>query len=204
VIQKYNHIFERIKRINLHPNAEWDHILAEPESTGRYLKQLVFPAIFGVTVITWLGYFFLAITVGNFSIWYSFLKAISVFCELFFSFYVSSLLVFEICPRLKINITYEQLFRLFSYSLTGFWIGSAVAGILANYPTLGKFIKFLGIYGIYVFIIGSEKMQIGNRQLRNRLLWVSLAAVIITYLLINWSFGFALQSMHYAFIFNQE
>jgi hypothetical protein len=75
---------------------------------------------------------------------------------------------------------------------------------MANYPTLGSFLKFLGLYGIYPFLIGSEKMEIGDKKMRNKLLLLSLITVLITYLLISWSFGFALRSIHFAFLFNQE
>jgi hypothetical protein len=196
--QKFYRIKNRIQQVNFNPQLEWNVINNEPNNTAWHLKQYVFPITLSITIATFVSYLLFAYNIYNYSFSYVCLKALASFCESFFSLYVSSLIVNELCVKIGVETNYEKLFKLMTYSFTAFWTFSFIAGILANYKTLGSFLKFMGIIGVYPFFIGSGKLMHVPENNKIKFVSVTLAIVLIVYLLINWSFGFALRAAHIA------
>jgi hypothetical protein len=196
--QKFKLIRNRIQQINLHPQLEWDVINKEPDNVAWHLKQYVFPITLSIAAVTFISYLLFAYNIYNYSFSYVCIKALASFCESFFTFYVSSLIVNEICVKLDVGANYEKLFKLMAYSFTAFWTFSFLAGALSNYKTLGSFLKFMGILGVYPFFIGSDKLLKIKPESKQKFIAITLAIVIIVFILINWSFGFALRAAHFA------
>lgn len=193
---RYFKIYKKIRLVNLQPTIGWDNILLEPASTGWHLKHFVFPIMIAISIATFLGYLLFALNLHHFSFLYSVIKTLAVFCESFFTFYISTLIIYELALKLKIIATYDSLFRLLCYSFSLFWVASFFAGILANYPTLGSFLRFLGLFGIFTFSVGTDKLKIVENQNKQRFLIVSILIIILIYLIIGWSFDFVLRSIH--------
>ncbi|MGC8803518.1 MAG: hypothetical protein ACP5PS_07080, partial [Bacteroidales bacterium] len=154
----YSHALRTMQKMILSPSSAWDEILSTPnQSPGWHLKHFVAPAVALVIATHVLGYLVLAITVGNYSIPYVLIKVLAIFFDTFFTFYITVLIVTEWTKKLGWPVSYDQLIVLNSYSLSAFWLGKILSGLLANYPTLGSFFVFLGITGIYPFILGAER-----------------------------------------------
>ena len=196
--QKFFIIKNRIQQINLHPQTEWDVIIKEPDNAAWHLKQYVFPITLSIAVVTFVSYLLFAYNIYNYSFSYVCIKALALFCESFFTLYVSSLIINELCVKIGVETNYDKLFKLMAYSFTAFWVFSFIAGAMANYKTLGSFLKFMGIYGAYPFFIGSDKLLKVQSQNKLKFVSITLGVVLIVYILINWSFGFALRAAHIA------
>lgn len=202
-MQKYKQLWEKTKKIIFNPDEGWADIFAEPQEMRWHMQNYVLPAMGVLAIAILAGYTFCAITIGNYSFIYCLFKAIEVVVASFFSLYVSSLLVYEISIRKIAQIDYDKLFILMLYSLAFFWVATAIAGILANYPTLGSFFMFLGIYGMYPFYRGAKMAAIADPLTIMKIMLLAFACIVITYLAIHWSFSFILKPLHYSHALQQ-
>jgi len=193
----------RIFLVNSNPFTEWEVIKLEPESVSWHMKKFVLPMTLIIALATFFGYL-LALSIYNYSIIYVAIKAVAAFCESFFTLWVSTLIIKELSVRLKSPVELTKLFKLFAYSFSAFYTAAIFAGILANYKTLGSFLKFLGLFGIFPFWIGCEMLLNISSEKRTRFILVSLVVILFVYFLINWSFGFALRTVHFAVMLNEN
>ncbi len=203
VKEKLKKIFSCIHHLAIHPSLEWESILSIKHPINWHIKFFVLPIMLLITLTNFLGYLILAITVKNFSISYAIVKTIAVVFESFFPFYIGSLIIEPIAKKLKLDIELDSLQLLLIYSSSVFWAAKILAGVLANYPTLSAFIIFLGIYGVYIFMVGAEKMKVGNSLIITKFTAISTGIYILIYEIIRWSFSFPLRALHYAYIFQQ-
>lgn len=194
---------DRIFLVNSTPFTEWDVINLEPDSVSWHMKKFVLPMTLIIALTTFFGYL-LALSIYNYTIIYVAVKAVAAFCESFFTLWVSTLIIKELADKLKSPVALPKLFKLFAYSFSTFYLADAIAGILANYKTLGSFLKFLGLFGIFPFWIGCEMLLNISSEKRTRFILVSLVVILIVYFLINWSFGFALRTAHFAGMLNEK
>jgi hypothetical protein len=196
--QIFRNSINRSWKIIVSPAQEWDAILLKnPQNRGWHMRHFVLPLIVLILLSNFVGYLFLALTIKKYSITYVTAKTLLTFFDSFFTFYAGTFIINKIIKRLQIQVNYSQIFILLSYSLSIFWLGKIIAGLLANYPTLGSFFVFLGISGIYPFIVGAEKMKITETKTVNKLVFTSFSVIILLYILIRWISGLLLQYIHY-------
>lgn len=198
-------ILKRIQEINFRPASEWVIIKSGPAEVSRPMKQFILPVTITIAIATFLGYILELDYVSHsrmFIVIIATIKVLSAFCTSFFTFYITALLVQELCPKMDISIDNNKLFKLLAYSFSAFWTMLFLAGLLANYKSLGSFFIFLGLYGIIPFWAGCDIMLELPRDKKNKLLAVCLFIAIVVYLLIGWSFGFALRAAHLAGMMN--
>jgi hypothetical protein len=200
----FNRLRSRIFKINASPFSEWEVIIAEPEQVSWHMKNFVLPMTIAIAITTFLGYYLLALNIHNYILVYSAIKALASFCEAFFTLWVSALIIKELLVKLKVSVGFIKLFKLLAYSFSAFFTAAIISGFLSNYNTLGSFLKFLGLFGIFPFWIGCEIVLKLSPEKRARLILVSLAVILIVYFLINWSFGFALRAAHFAGMLNEN
>jgi hypothetical protein len=191
----FNTILKRIQEINFRPALEWEVIKGLPGKLTWHMRYFILPISFAIVLATFLGYL-LALSFYNYSFLYIAIKALSAFCESIFTTYITILLVLELCPKMKIVVSNENIIKLLIYSFSAFWTMLFLSGLLANYKSLGSFFLFLSFYGIFPFWIGCDIMLDLPPDKKNRLLIVTLSIALVVYLLIDWSFGFALRAIH--------
>jgi len=194
---KIKKIWKRIWQINFQPYSEWEIINSEPNSKSLLLGEFIFPITITIALTTFAGNIF-AMSTNNYTFLYVLIKTISVFCTSFFTFYVSTLLVYEINLKLGFLKDYRKIFILFTYSFSVFWTALIISGILADYKTLGSFLKFLGLIGIYPFWVGLDILLNIPIEKKNKFFILSLTIVVIVYFLIDWSFGLILRAVYFA------
>lgn len=200
----YSHALKTMQKMILSPSSVWEEIFSTPtQSTGWHLKHFVVPVVILIVAAHLLGYLVLAITVGNYSVSYALVKVLATFFDTFFTFYITVLIMTVWTKKLGWSVSYDQLFVLNSYSLSAFWLGKILSGLLVNYPTLGSFFVFLGITGIYPYILGAERIQLLESRRLNRLIAMNVGTFVLLYLLIRWVFDFPLKTLYYIHIFNQ-
>jgi len=193
-------IWNIVYRINSKTNSEWQVIKSQSDSIGWHLKRIVVPITIGIALSTFIGYLF-AFGFYKYSFVYVCLKTIAAFCESFFTFYVSFLIIFELSPKIGLISGRESLFKLLAYSFTTFWIASFIAGLCANYKNLEEFLKFLGLFGVYLFWTGSEILLKISERKKYLFILSSVSIVVVVYLLIHWAFGYILTISHFPELF---
>lgn len=181
-----------------HPIKAWEVIKDEPDAPVWYFKNLILPVIVAITLVTFGGYLLFALTIQDYSILYAFVKTLAVCCESFFTFYISFILIKELREKLKVDIGSKDLFKIMVYAFTPFWIAVFFSGLLANYATLSSFLRFLGLYGVILFLSALDQWQLVAPNRRTLFAFVSAAIAIIIYQLISWSFSFALKAIQYS------
>lgn len=191
--QKFKWVYDRVKKINLHPAEEWEVIKLEPNPARWYLHNYVYPFILAIFVTTFIGTFFAIY--HDFSFLYIIVKSFSIVFNCFFTLYVSTKLIEAISQKLKISVRIELLYKTIMYSMSAWWTFCMAAGILENYATLSSFLLFMGTFGIYPFWLGcSSVLEIAEKD-KPKFVAISFLVVILVTKLISWSFGFILQSL---------
>jgi hypothetical protein len=200
---KIKKILRRIIQINLNPNSEWKTIKTESCSSAYLIKSFIFPFTIIIALITFLGYL-LASGFYNYSVYYAIIKSLSVFCLTFFTPIVASMIINEIISKLGFKPGANKVFTLITYSLTAFWIGVLISGMITNYRQLASFVKFVGLLGILPLWYGCDLFIGIPGILKNKFVLISIGVTIVVLLLINWSFGPALRAAHLAEMLNSS
>ena len=190
-----------IYRINFDPQTEWELLKSESSSVSYHMKKIVMPVTLCISIATFTGYFF-ASGIYGYTFVYVCIRTISAFCESFFPLYIAFLIIYEISPGMGLTAGRDNLFKLMTYSFSSFWLTSFIAGLLANYKTLDEFLKYLGLFGMYLFWTGAESLLTFENGRKIRFVLVSFGIILIIYSLIHWSFGYALTIAHFPEIFN--
>ena len=202
--EKFSSLKKRFLQINISPQTEWDAVKSEPDSIAWHLKKTLIPVSFAIAITMFAGYI-IALRIYNYSFAYVVIKSLDALCEALFTPYVSFLILYEIFNRMGISISRTQFFKLIIYSLTIFWLALLSEGILVNlagaYSNSEKicnFLKLLGLYGIFPFWIGMDKLLNIPAEKKNLMVIITILVCFIVNVLIQWSFGFALVSAKYA------
>ena len=202
--EKFSRLKTRFLQINLNPQTEWNSVNSEPDSISWHLKKTVIPVSLAITFTMFAGYI-IALRIYNYSFAYVLFKSLDAFCEAIFTPYVSFLILHEIFSRMGISLSRTQFFKVIIYSLTIFWLALLSEGILVNlvgaYSNSEKicnFLKLLGLYGIFPFWIGMDKLLNIPVERKNIMVLITVVVCFIVNVLIQWSFGFALVSAKYA------
>lgn len=202
IITTIRYLFRRTMNVNSNPLEEWPVIATEPSTLRWHLRKTVLPFTILIAASNFIGSFF-ALSYYNYTIIYILVKTVAAFCECFFTLYVTGLIIKELGPKLKIKLDTDALFKVLIYSFTAWYALCVLAGILSNYPTLGRFLKFLGLYGIVPFWFGMTMIMKVPKENKTRLLLVTLAVAIIVSLLIDWSFESILKPLHISGMINE-
>lgn len=198
MIQRYIVLFKKMWYVITHPIDAWGVIKNEPDAPVWYFKNLILPIIVAITLVTFGGYFLFALAIQEYSVLYAFVKALAVCCESFFTFYVTFIVIKELREKLKADIGSKNLFKIMVYSFAPFWIAVFISGFLANYATLSSFLRFLGLYGVILFLSALDQWQLVAPNRRTLFAFVTAAIAVIIYQLIGWSFSFALKAIQFS------
>jgi len=187
----FRFVWKRTLGLIKSPDSTWELIRSEPMQYRKHFKHFAFPAIIALTFTMFIGLIGQLIYLPVYdSIIYVIIKTICIFLIYYFTLYVSQRLIFEMGKYFGINEDSNVIGILIIYSLAPFFLGSVLSHLLFNYYTLGNFIKFCGVYGIYTFYKGTFYLiNMDNKKRLSFTLTVSISVIII-YFLLYWSLSF--------------
>jgi hypothetical protein len=180
-------LVERVKKILLQPQKEWEVISGEITNTAELYKNYIvllaaigpIASIIGMSVVgvsmPFIGTYRLplASTLGSAVVQYI-LNLIGV--------YVLALIIDYLAPQFSGEKNFNQSLKLAAYSFTAGWI-SSVFGII---PTLGP-LMILGLYGLYLIYTGIPiMMKAPKEKALGYTVAVVIAAIIIA-VVIGWA-----------------
>lgn len=152
-------LVERVKRILIEPNQEWDRIDAEPMTVGGIFTRWVFPlaiipALAGLIGALVFGYSFLGVTIRP-SIASVVANAILYYVFTTSGVFLYALLIDALAPTFNGIQNRVQATKVAAYSATpGF-----VAGAFGLIPALSILSLLGGLYGLYLIYLGLPKLM---------------------------------------------
>jgi hypothetical protein len=152
-------LVERIKRILIEPNSEWDKIDAEPMTVGGIFKSWVFPlalipALASLLGMLIFGISFLGVTYRP-SIGTLLANAVTGYVFTTSGVFLYGLIIDALAPTFNGTQNRVQAQKVAAYSATpGF-----IAGILGIIPQLSILSILGGLYGVYLIYLGLPKLM---------------------------------------------
>jgi hypothetical protein len=180
-------LVERVKKILLQPQKEWEVISGEITNTAELYKNYIIllaaigpvASIIGMSIVgvsvPFIGTYRLPITssLGSAVVQYI-LNLVGV--------YVLALIIDYLAPQFSASKDFNQSLKLAAYSYTAGWVSS----IFAIIPSLGP-LMILGLYGLYLIYTGIPIMMKAPKE--KALVYtvaVVIAAIVIS-VLIGWA-----------------
>jgi hypothetical protein len=148
----YKFFLHGIKNIILNPVKAWEAIDSENKPVKLLRDSFFFPLIILVSVSAFVGS--LIFTNAKLSAVYSIFVGIKCFGLLFFTIYATTFIFSEITYPLDLGKDFNISFRIIVYSITPFLICQIFSGLFESL----LFVNIIGLYGLYIFWTGAEKM----------------------------------------------
>ena len=134
------------------PVKAWEIIDSENKPVKVVKQSYLFPLLILVTASTFAGS--LIFTNSELTAVYSLLVAVKSFCSLYFTIYASAYIMKEITYPLDLGRDFNISFRIIVFSLTPFLLCQVLSGLFESL----LFVNVIGLYGLYIFWLGAEKL----------------------------------------------
>jgi hypothetical protein len=148
----YKFFLNGIISIISNPVKAWETIDSENRPPKILRNSFLLPLIILVTVSAFAGSLLLAN--AELSAVYSLFIAVKCFVLLYFVVYVTSFIFREVTYPLDLGRDFNTSFRLTVYSITPFLLCQIISRLFESL----LFINIIGLFGLYIFWTGAEKM----------------------------------------------
>jgi hypothetical protein len=148
----YKFFLSRLKNILFNPAREWEKIHTENKHVKIIRNSFLIPLLIIVSICAVIGSFIFINT--ELSVAYSLLIGIKTFVLLFSTVYGTAVIFKEITYPLDLGREFDISFRIIVYSITPFLLCLIFSSIFESL----LFINIIGLYGLYIFWTGTEKL----------------------------------------------
>jgi len=176
---KFNFFINSLKNIILNPDKLWDLKASETEGKNPVKNSLFFPLIIIVSVASAAGS--MIFTHTELSPLYSIFTGIKSFVILYSTIYATSFIFKEITYPLDLGRDFSISFQIIVYSITPFLLCEILSSIFESL----LFVDILGLYGLYVFWTGIEKLLSPPQYKKMPMLIATTVSLGSVYLVIN-------------------
>lgn len=145
-------LYQRTKHFIISPVKAWEVVHRENRPIKYVRGSFFLPLILLVSISSLFGsLFFINNTLKPM---YSILTGVNTFLFLYLGVYASAFIVNEITRALDLGHEFLTAFKLVAYSMAPIFLSLTVSRLFESL----LFINILGLYGLYIFWIGMEKM----------------------------------------------
>jgi hypothetical protein len=148
----YKFFFYRMKDILMNPVKTWEDIDSENRSVKSLRNNFFLPLIILVSVSAFVGS--LIFVNKQLTPVYSIFVGIKCFGLFYFTVYAAALIFGEITYPLDLGKDFSVSFRIIVYSTVPFFMCQIFSRLFESL----LFANILGLYGLYIFWTGAEKM----------------------------------------------
>lgn len=148
----YKFFLNGIKNIILNPAKAWDIVYSENKSNKVLRNSYFLPLLILVSISSFTGSLLFAN--AELSPVYSVFIGIKCFIVFYFTIYITALILGEITFPLDLGKDFGVSLKLIVYSITPFIICQIISRLFESL----LFIDIIGLYGLYIFWTGIEKM----------------------------------------------
>jgi hypothetical protein len=172
-------LYHRTKYFIINPGKAWEVVHREARPMKFVRGSFFLPLIILVTVSAFLGsLFFINTTLKPM---YSVLTAVNTFLFLYLGVYASAFALREVLKIMGLGHDFLVAFKLVAYSMAPIFLSLTVSRLFESL----LFINVLGLYGLYIFWIGTEVMVNPPDNRKLPLIILSVAAMLVVFLLLQ-------------------
>ena len=172
----YKFFISSLINILLDPVKAWYTIDSENRPVEVVRNSYLFPLLIMVSVSAFLGSLIFINT--ELLLIYSIFVGIKYFLLLFFTTYVTSYILREITYPLDLGRDFSVSFRIIVFSLTPFLLCQILSCIFESL----LFVNIIGLYGLYIFWTGAEKLLNPPQYKKMPLLIAAIITIIGIYI----------------------
>jgi hypothetical protein len=177
-------LIERVKRILLSPQTEWEIIAAEPTTTAELYKTYIAPLAAIGPIAQFIGYSVFGMSVFGATyrvpIGSGLTSALLTFVLTLAATYVLALIIDALAPTFNGQRNQMQALKVAAYSSTASW----VAGIFALIPGL-RILTILGLYSVYLLYLGLPALMKAPRDRALVYTAVAILAAIVLFMVVG-------------------
>ncbi len=175
----YKFFLQGIKNIIINPEKIWEPVISETSHEILIRKNFFIPLAILVSLSSIAGSLIFRNT--ELSPLYSVLIGIKSFVLIMFTVYATSYILGEITFPLDLGKDFNTSFRLIVYSFTPFLLCEIVSSLFESL----LFINIIGLYGLYIFWIGTEKLLTPPQYKKMPLLIAATISLSVIYIVTN-------------------
>jgi len=189
----YKFFLSGLRNIIFSPVKAWDTIDSENKSVRVIRDNFLFPLIILVSLSAIAGS--LLFTNSELSPVYSIFTGIKWFLVFFLTIYLTSFILGEITFPLDLGRNFSVSFRLISYSLAPFILCQLLSRLFESL----LFVNIIGLYGLYIFWTGAEKLLNPPQYKKMPLLIATTITMGVIYVGTNVLFNMLVDKVYYSF-----
>jgi hypothetical protein len=186
-------LYQRIKYFILSPGNAWKIVHSENRPIKDIRNSFFFPLIISVALAASLGSLFF--THIGLSFIYSLLVGIKYFVLYYALIYLSSYLFSEITKALDLGKDFVLSFKIITYSIAPFLMCQIMSRLFESLI----FVNILGLYGLYIFWVGVERMINPPEHKKMPILIATIVSVLIIFFALNWLLSASLDGIYFTF-----
>ena len=179
-----SNLFERVKKIIIEPQKEWDVINAETPNVSGIITGYVLPLAGAAAAAAFIGYGLIGVNYGFIrirGIEWGLYQALVVLIGALLSVFVSAFVIDALAPSFGSEKNMGRSVQLVAYSWTPGWVG----GLLAIVPALAIVGSLAGLYGLYLLYLGMPKLKKTPADKHVGYFVVSLLVMIVVFVVVG-------------------
>jgi hypothetical protein len=182
-----------IKNIILNPVKTWETIDIE-NKTIRFLRDnFLFPLIILVSLSAFVGS--LIFTNSELSLIYSVFVGLKSFILLYFTVYATAFIFKEITYPLDLGRDFNISFRIILYTITPYLICQILSRIFESL----LFVDIIGLYGLYIFWVGTERLLTPPNHKKMPMLIATTITLVAIYIITNLLLSMIIDRVYFSF-----
>ena len=189
----YKFFLNGIKNIILDPVKAWEIIDSENRPVKIVRNSFFFPLILLISISAFAGS--LIFVNSKLSAVYSLFVAIKCFGLFYFATYATAFILKEITYTLGLGRDFNISFRMLVYSITPILL----CQILSRFFESLLFVNVLGLYGLYIFWVGAEKMLNPPQNKKTPLLIAGILVMVVMFTATDLILTKLIDTVYYAF-----
>jgi hypothetical protein len=189
----YKYFLHGIIDIILNPIEAWVTIDSEKRSVRFIRERFLFPLIILVSISAFLGS--LIFINSELSPVYSIFAFIKCFGLLFFTIYSTAFVFSEITYPLDLGKNFTVSFKIILYSAVPFCMCQIMSLLFESL----LFVNIIGLYGLYIFWTGAEKMLSPPQYKKMPLLIATTVTFTVIYIITNFLLTKLTDRIYYAY-----
>jgi hypothetical protein len=182
-----------IKNIILDPAKAWESIDSENRSVRTIRNSILIPLITLVAISSFFGSFIFVNS--ELPPVYSVFVSIKCFVLLFITIYITAFILTEITYTLDLGKDFNISFRLVVYSMIPFLLCQLLSRLFESL----LFVNIIGLYGLYIFWNGVEKLLSPPQHKKMPILIAITISMAVIYLGSDYLLHMLMNKAYYAF-----